>query len=291
MAIFDDLPQLYFHEWKYLDASLIWIYEGTPQTEGKVWASNTHFTAWFFLRGRVEVEVAGEKAHAHQGQWLFLPPGVSRREFSPGARILSLHFDANWITGQALFKFKHALILESDLTPSWESLCRPMLKVVRRYFPDAYNQLPVTSAHFGQYAAIQGDFQRWLGCIWKPLQEQGACLYLPQHNDSRALDMKRWMDALSVQNAFRLQDLAEAFVLSPTQVNRLFCAEFGITPKRYFEQKRLAYAQAALVASIKPMKEISYSTGFRHQSEFTAWFKKHTGLPPSEFRSQSAAVN
>jgi AraC-like DNA-binding protein len=39
------------------------------------------------------------------------------------------------------------------------------------------------------------------------------------------------------------------------------------------------------------MKEISYCTGFRHQSEFTAWFKKYTGLPPSEFRSQAAAVN
>ncbi len=92
------------------------------------------------------------------------------------------------------------------------------------------------------------------------------------------------MDALSVQQAFRLQDLAAAFGLSPTQVNRLFCADFGATPKRYFERRRLQYAQAALATSQRAMKEISYSVGFRHQSEFTAWIKKHTGRSPSAFR-------
>jgi AraC-like DNA-binding protein len=278
------VPHLTFREWKFLDTHLIWIYEGKPRDSGQNWASNSYYTAWYLLDGSVEVQVGGQRAEAVKGQWLFLPPGASRRSFSEDARILSLNFDACWITGQLLFSFKLAIVFDESDTRNWQKLCWPMLQTVRRYFPEAYNQLALADTGFEQYAAIQGDFQRWLGRIWAPMQSQGASVHLPQHRDARALDMKRWIDALSVQHAFRLQDLAGAFGLSPVQVNRLFCADFGITPKRYFERRRLNYAQAALASSSQPMKEISYRTGFRHQSEFSTWFKQHKGRSPSAFR-------
>jgi AraC-like DNA-binding protein len=281
------LPEISFQEWKYLDAHLIWIYEGAPRAAGKNIGESQHVTAWYLLAGQVEVFTGGEGTVAKKGDWVFLPPGKSLRHFSEDARILSLHFNVHWVTGQQLFNFKNILVMDSKLTCGWLNLCRPMLQLVRQSYPDAYNQLPAAGATFEQYTMLQGNFLHWLGAVLMALQKFGVDVYLPQTCDSRVLGMMRWIDALPIQAPFRMSNMVEAIGLSSAQINRLFCAEFGMTPKRSFERRRLKFADAALLSSSQAVKEISYQLGFRHQSEFTAWFKKHTGKSPSEFRNTS----
>jgi len=280
------LPKLNFRDWKYLDAHLVWIYEGRPQNAGKFVANNTNYTAWYLIEGEVRGAMQGNAFTAKAGDWVLLPAGYSERHFSPDARILSIQFDASWITGQGLFGFKHALLLGTDEAGQWFKASRPMLRRVRRHYPDVYNQLPDAVADYEMYSKIQRDFQDWLWRVWAVLRARGVADYTPKHQDSRALDMKRWMDAQSVQQPFRLPELAAAFGLSPGQVNRIFCADFEMTPKRYFEQRRLSVAKGVLHTSSQALKELSYSIGFKHQAEFTAWFKKHTGLSPSRYREQ-----
>lgn len=289
MDIPDERPRLSFREWKYLDAHLVWAYEGPPRDSGRKHAQTSYFTAWYLLEGHVRVDSNGASVEARKGQWLLLPPGESDRGFTDNSRIVSLHFNARWITGQHLFGFEKPLMLDSNRTKGWLKLCHPMLQLVRRYYPDAYNQLEEAHVDFDRYTRLQTDFQSWLRRVYVVLQDFDINIYLPQTRDSRVLEMIQWIDALSLQNAFRLPELAAQFGLSPTQVNRLFCADLGTTPKRYFERRRLESARAALLSTRQAVKEISYTTGFGHQSEFTTWFKKHTGSSPSEFRAAGAS--
>jgi len=284
------LPQISFREWKYLDAHLVWIYEGEPRDSGKIRANSDHVTAWYVLEGSVEVDLGGVKAKAERGEWLLLPPGESDRCFSENVRILSVHFIARWVTGQQLFRLKKGLVLDSSATRGWLKLCRPMLRLVRRSYPDAYNQLPEAIADFDQYTNLHADFQCWLRRVFVALQAFGVEIYLPQTRDPRVMEMLIWLDALPLQNPFRMQAISAVFGLSATQVNRIFCADCGISPKKYFEARRLKFVEATLVATRQALKEISYQAGFRHQSEFTAWFKKHTGKSPSAFRAAQSRV-
>ncbi|WPJ96762.1 AraC family transcriptional regulator [Coraliomargarita algicola] len=282
--------RLSFSDWKYLDAYLVWIYEGPPQTFGEE-MHNSYFTFWLIEEGHVRVRGGGSDVEAGKGQWVLLPPGTSRRRFSDSLRILSIHFEARWITGKLLLEFEGPIVEEASANPSWRKLCGPMLRLVRKHYPDAYNRLPQAVADFGVYADVLGSFQRWLaavsGCL---LRREGVTVHLPQHKDSRAMDMRRWLDARAIEHGFQLQELAAAFALSPAQLNRIFIADFSVTPKRYFEQRRLSFARAALSSSSQSMKEISYLAGFGYQSEFTAWFKKHSGLAPSEYRMQAKGL-
>jgi len=279
-------PQLFFQDWKYLDAHLIWIYEGPPRVQGHLTFVNSYMTAWYLLDGQVDVEIKGRQViTARIGDWILLPPGESTRRFSKTARILSLHFNAQWVNGAQLFDLNGALLVRSSLAEGWLQLCRPMLNWVRDFHPNAYNELPRVPTTFEHYVRLQSDFHKWLGQLLSVLPENGVSICLPNVEDSRALKMIQWLESLPLQSGFRLHVMATVFHLSTTHVNRIFCAEYGITPKRYFEQRRLKCAQVALRSSRQAMKAISYQIGFRHQSEFTAWFKKNTGISPSAYRN------
>lgn len=60
----------------------------------------------------------------------------------------------------------------------------------------------------------------------------------------------------------------------------------GCSAKQLIQQKILLDAKALLAYSDLSMKEICYEVGINEPSYFTLFFKKHTGLPPSEFRQQ-----
>ncbi|MGE9291716.1 MAG: helix-turn-helix transcriptional regulator, partial [Puniceicoccales bacterium] len=280
----DRMPRLSFRDWKYLDAHLIWIYEGDPQMGSKSRVSNDFYTVWYLDEGGVTVTVAGESVSAGRGDWLFLAPGVSEREFKPGSRILSIYFEARWITGQLLFDFSTPILLGPERTQEWSPWTRSMIETVQRDHPQAYNHLPREKTDFESYARLQGDFQRWFGRLWGIARQCGVSEFLPQQNDPRALAIKMRLDAQGLQIPFRLTSLAGELHLSPAQVNRIFAGTFGTTPKRYFERRRLAVVEAALCSTTQPIKEIAFGAGFRHQSEFSAWFRKHTGAAPSEYR-------
>ncbi|MDQ8206357.1 AraC family transcriptional regulator [Coraliomargarita sp. SDUM461003] len=276
---------LSFFEWKYLDAYLVWIYEGPPQASGKRYAKNSFFTAWLLLEGTVHIQVEKHELQVQAGQWVLLPPGVSYRNFSESVRMLSIHFEARWITGRPLFELDRPIVEDSLTVPKWRKFCEPMLRRVQRDFPDAYNELPRVGADYLTYADIQGRFQRWLASVIGRMQAAGVRVYLPKKQDTRALNMRRWLDAHSLESAFRLQELSKAFGVSAGQVNRIFIANFEVTPKQYYESRRLNVAKAKLASSAQAVKAISYLVGFRHQSEFTAWFKKHTQYTPSAYRA------
>ncbi|MBC2592878.1 AraC family transcriptional regulator [Ruficoccus amylovorans] len=250
----------------------------------RVW--DRHFTAWQVLRGEVKVSAHGRSCRVTPGQWVLIPPVENERRFSDSARILSLHFRASWISDLPLFEWEGPLVLEAEETRAWLPPTVPMLKLVRRFFPQAYNKLRDQDVSYEQYMALQGNFHRWLGLVWAVLRARGVVSHMPVQGDSRALIMKRWMDAQPMGEPVRMQDLAELVGLSIAQINRIFTQSYGLTPKRYAERLRIDYALAALSTSDSQLKEISFRLGFRHQSEFTAWFKKRRGQTPSEFRSK-----
>jgi AraC-like DNA-binding protein len=286
MSALQSLPQLRLKNWKNLDAQLIWIYEGKPEiAHGS--SSNNYYTAWYLKAGHLRLDANAHPQNISQGKWVILPPMPVWREFSPRARILSIHFEAKWVTGQRLFDFSQPQVFSPRQTKGWLAPTIPMLKQVKQYCPGALSHLGESMGGYALYAHLQGYFLRWLSLLWAGMaQMPDIHLYVPPFADGRAQEMKYWLERWPLNEPFRQDVLARAFHLSLTHCNRLFSVAFETTPKRYINQRRLAFVQSALRSSSQSIKEIAHAAAFRHPSEFSSWFKQNTGKSPKAFRSE-----
>jgi len=79
-------------------------------------------------------------------------------------------------------------------------------------------------------------------------------------------------------------ELARLADLSVSQLQREFRRLFNISPGDYVLWTRLLMARRRLEESDAPIGRIARDCGFYDQSHFTRAFKKHTGMPPLEYR-------
>lgn len=79
-----------------------------------------------------------------------------------------------------------------------------------------------------------------------------------------------------------INELAVIAGMSETKFKVSFRQVFGAAPLRYFRNIRMEYAQKELRKQTQTASELSYRFGYSHPSKFTAAFKKHFGVLPSE---------
>ena len=85
-----------------------------------------------------------------------------------------------------------------------------------------------------------------------------------------------------------LQEMAEVTGLSPFASVRQFKAVTGITPYAYLLECRLAKARGLLAARRLPIQDVARSSGFTDQGYFSRYFKRTTGMTPTQYRREAA---
>ena len=91
-------------------------------------------------------------------------------------------------------------------------------------------------------------------------------------------------DRFPLNQRFTDHELAESVGLSAAQLTRLFVNAFDLTPRRYFERRRLESACQALAHTQSSIKEIAFRHGFEYVSHFCNWFHRLKATSPSRFR-------
>lgn len=77
---------------------------------------------------------------------------------------------------------------------------------------------------------------------------------------------------------------ANELFISPDHLNRTFKAKIGKTAKDYIQARIITEAKRLLYFTDSTAKEIAYELGFNEPANFSAFFKKHTNLSPSNFK-------
>lgn len=77
---------------------------------------------------------------------------------------------------------------------------------------------------------------------------------------------------------------ADRLHISPDHLNRTFKSKTGSTAKEYIQSRIVTEAKRLLYFSNLTTKEIAYELGFSEPGNFSAFFKKHTALSPSNFK-------
>ncbi len=75
--------------------------------------------------------------------------------------------------------------------------------------------------------------------------------------------------------------------ISSVYFRRLFTVKFGVSPVRYINDLRLSRAKELILSEQYTVEEAARLSGFEDESYFCRFFKKETGMTPSEYRMQT----
>lgn len=95
----------------------------------------------------------------------------------------------------------------------------------------------------------------------------------------------------SFKENLTLQDMASVINVSPVYFANSFKKAFGISPKQYLLNKRLAYAQQLLLETDLSVKEIAYEVGFDNQNYFSEYFASKIGVSALKYRKRAFPRN
>ena len=124
------------------------------------------------------------------------------------------------------------------------------------------------------------------------IQEQAdAVRQIELKGNDEAL-MERIMAAVNKRlddSDYNVESLAEDVGLSRTQLHRRVKELTGISVGEFIRNLRLQQAAKLLAAGDVSVSQVAYAVGFATPGHFTVTFKKHFGVPPSEYMTKSSS--
>ncbi|MDP0489595.1 MAG: AraC family transcriptional regulator [Verrucomicrobiota bacterium JB023] len=117
--------------------------------------------------------------------------------------------------------------------------------------------------------------------ICRPLhREEGQPLPFHQRETTQLVDYI--YD--NIEKQLGVEDLASRARMSVSTLERRFRKQFGVTPKRFVLQAKVAAACEQLIATDKTIREISDTLGFAEHSSFTRAFTAIMSISPLKYR-------
>lgn len=87
------------------------------------------------------------------------------------------------------------------------------------------------------------------------------------------------------------QQIADELNISYSWFRRIFKKYTSFTPKEYQIEMKLTIAKNMLLTTSKPVKEISFESGFKSQYHFSKIFKQKNKISPIEYRKKTLLPN
>jgi len=107
---------------------------------------------------------------------------------------------------------------------------------------------------------------------------------LPQAGSEFSREVMRHLDQ-NLADRYNLTALAAAFKVSTRTLLRRFADETNQSPLDYLHASRVSRARHLLETTDRTIASISTTVGYKNPSTFAALFTKHTGHPPSTYRT------
>lgn len=115
---------------------------------------------------------------------------------------------------------------------------------------------------------------------------------IPAHGgDEQTLQAFRRLVDLHFRNHLTIADYADQLGIPYERLHRICQRDLRRSPLKLVHQRVLREAATWLDQSGKTVEEIAHSLGFSDTSQFSHFFKKHSGLPPSVYRQRSRNVS
>ena len=88
----------------------------------------------------------------------------------------------------------------------------------------------------------------------------------------------------NIERVISVDEVSDYCRLSTKQLTRIFNGFENITAGEYIKKQRIEKIERLLADDSLSLKQISDMMGFNNEYYFNAFFKKHSGMPPGEYR-------
>lgn len=105
-------------------------------------------------------------------------------------------------------------------------------------------------------------------------------------SEHEALVLKTYIDT-HIDGPLDIGALSQTIYKCPSQTIRIFKKHYNTTPYNYHSEARINEAAKLLETTDLSVKDVAFRLGFNDEHYFSATFKRHTGLTPTEFRRKS----
>ena len=95
----------------------------------------------------------------------------------------------------------------------------------------------------------------------------------------------------NIENNLSLGEISSFAKVHPNYLSAVFKKEVGKTLTEYIIDHRITAIKLYMNHANSSISEISYAFNFNHITYFSRFFKKHTGLTPSDYRKQCSSTN
>jgi len=118
----------------------------------------------------------------------------------------------------------------------------------------------------------------------KKLIEVNAMVYSNQKQIETVIGIKNYIDD-NYENDLNLDYLSRNRFVSKYHMLRLFKKYYGLTPRQYLIDKRIAKSKAELKNGMS-VTQTCFAVGFESLGSFSTLFKTKTGKSPSQFKKE-----
>ena len=103
------------------------------------------------------------------------------------------------------------------------------------------------------------------------------------HQDAAILRAQEWMEQ-NLTGRIQIDQLGEAYGMSPRTFKRRFRQATGSTPIQYLQSLRVENAKKLLESTPWGITRITQAVGYNDESSFMKLFKRTTGVTPQQYR-------
>jgi AraC-like DNA-binding protein len=221
----------------------------------------------FVFSGYGYLELESQIYDCVPDSYFMIPPDVKNKYWAPsGVRQEKIFFICSGQLVKSLldiYQMKNSYIVEN--ARSLVKYFKNMLILAKQYGPQKDREAAIIFHKF--------------------IQEAHSILY---KNDEAPLPplvhkLRKMLDT-NLEKKVDFNIISKEIAYSQAYLVRTFKKHMGVTPHEYILRRRLETAQLLLRHSTLSIKEIAERLVFSDQYHFSNFFKKRTGLSPSDFR-------
>lgn len=281
--------------WDLLRTEFLWIYWSQVRStsegltgDSQAWDGPFAGLASAFLvhEGQIDLK-CGEKIYTCvPGNWFFVEPGIRLQRIHPKTHILSIGYEAEWLTGKPLFA---SLNLQDTKQPD-----DPLYAISKKLFYELYGKdcvnVSFTEAIQKKECSLRDHlrfryvFQEWMASLVDRLEVLGAESTIIGSTSPRSLRLIQILEGISLSEPLNKRHIENQMQLSWRRIVQIFVEAFQMSPNEFIQRRRFREAKRLLKLKDLPIKNISYSLGFPQASSFSIWFKNQTGNSPRAYR-------